>query len=146
MRNIWLIRHAQSLANQEQIIQGQGVLDTELTPLGLQQALATANYFYEQNWPIETIYASDLKRAKQTAQAIADKFNLKVQTDTDLREAHFGRWEGCYFANLASEDSENYHKWLQDKTWRPAFCESFTALQTRANGLLLSLYRSEPLN
>lgn len=136
MRNIWLVRHAQSLANQAQIIQGQGILNTKLTKLGLQQAQTTADYFYDQGLKIQHLYASNLKRAQQTAEIIAQKLSLNLQTEEDLKEADFGKWEGCYFAALAIQDPENYNKWIQDKTWRPSWCESFEDLQKRANVVL----------
>ena len=102
MVEIILVRHGLTLWNVEGRI--QGISDTELAPEGLRQAKLLA-----ENFPcdkIDAIYSSDLSRAKITAQFVADKFGLTVQTSTGFREVDFGEWEGKYFADLEKDDSE----------------------------------------
>ena len=130
-KTIWLIRHAQSVANRDRIIQGH--LDTDLTDLGYEQARLTGLYFEENKeaFQIKHIFASDLKRTQQTGKFISDNLGIPIQIDPSLREAFFGKWEGIHSPTLALEDQENYGKWMNNKRWRPEWCESFDSLQKR---------------
>ena len=91
-KTIWLIRHAQSVANRDRIIQGH--LDTDLTDLGYEQARLTGLYFEENKeaFQIKHIFASDLKRTQQTGKFISDNLGIPIQIDPSLREAFFGKW------------------------------------------------------
>jgi broad specificity phosphatase PhoE len=130
-RTIWLVRHAQSTANRDQIIQGH--LDTELTDTGLQQAYFTGQYFKQKasEFNIKHLYSSDLQRTILTAQFIGDNLNLETVQEPELREAFFGKWEGAHSPTLAVDDALNYTRWMQNRKWRPEWCESFEALQAR---------------
>lgn len=99
---IILIRHGTTLWNLEGRI--QGISDVELAPEGLRQAkLLAENFPFDK---VDAIYSSDLSRAKNTAQFIADKFNLPVQTTNGLREMDFGCWEGKYFSELEKNEPD----------------------------------------
>ncbi|MFT7621874.1 MAG: putative phosphoglycerate mutase [Myxococcota bacterium] len=50
--------------------------------------------------PPEAIYASDLQRARHTAQPLADAFGLPLQIEPGLREYDLGAWEGRTFRDL----------------------------------------------
>lgn len=102
MVEIILIRHGLTLWNRDARI--QGISDIELAPEGLRQAeLLAKNFPFDK---VDAIYSSDLSRAKTTAQFVADKFNLTVQTTAGLREVNFGIWEGKYFSDLEKYDAE----------------------------------------
>jgi len=64
--------------------------DPGLTALGRAQAARTANWF--RSTGVDAIYSSPLRRATETAQAIATATNLKVQWDVRLRERM--NWDG----------------------------------------------------
>lgn len=102
MVEIILIRHGLTLWNRNARI--QGISDIELAPEGLRQAeLLAKNFPFDK---VDAIYSSDLSRSKTTAQFVADKFNLTVQTTAGLREVNFGIWEGKYFSELEKYDAE----------------------------------------
>jgi probable phosphoglycerate mutase len=63
---IYCVRHGQSLHNQQQTIAGQ--LDSELTPLGFEDARSVAAAIARSDF--EIVYCSDLLRARQTAETI----------------------------------------------------------------------------
>ncbi len=130
-RNIWLIRHAQSEGNRDRRIQGH--FDTPLTELGLEQAQITAKYFQEraEELNISAIFSSDLMRAKQTAEPIAQALKLTVETNPEWREAYFGRWEGICIDQIPEEERNVFERWQRDKLWRPDWCESFSECQAR---------------
>ena len=102
MVEIILIRHGLTLWNRDARI--QGISDVELAPEGLRQAeLLAKNFPFDK---VDAVYSSDLSRAKNTAQFVADKFNLTVQTTAALREVDFGIWEGKYFSDLEKYEAD----------------------------------------
>jgi len=52
-------------------------------------------------YPIRAVYASDLRRARETAEAVARNFGLEVEVRPELREMHFGQWEGLTWNQIA---------------------------------------------
>ena len=94
MRNVYVICHAQSLHHVEQKVGGW--YDTGLTKLGQKQAAAIARQLAEVIEPSQTaLYASDLLRAAETAQSIAQACGLSIELMSDLREATSGLADGC---------------------------------------------------
>ena len=65
---------------------------------GRRQAQDTAALLAKE--PLSAIYASDLKRAVETAEAIAQTHELRVQQKPELRELHFGLWEGLRYEQI----------------------------------------------
>jgi broad specificity phosphatase PhoE len=49
---------------------------------------------------ITEIYSSDLLRARQTAQVLADSAGLPLHLDIRLREIHQGDWQGLLFSEI----------------------------------------------
>jgi broad specificity phosphatase PhoE len=87
---LWLVRHGQTDWNAQGLVQGQ--TPTSLNAEGFREAQTLADYFAGR--PFVAVFSSDLPRAAQTAQAIADRLGLSVEHSTDLRERSFGRYEG----------------------------------------------------
>jgi probable phosphoglycerate mutase len=87
---IFLVRHGESTANRDNLIQGQ--LNTQLTLLGKTQAKLVANRL--KNHYFDHIYSSDLKRAKNTANQINYFHNKNLILDKRLREINRGKWQG----------------------------------------------------
>jgi alpha-ribazole phosphatase len=85
-----LIRHAQSLWNAAG--RWQGHADPDLSEAGREQARLLAERL--RHWPIDRIYTSDLKRAADTASAVARACGLEPVIDPVWRERHVGAWEG----------------------------------------------------
>ena len=90
MTTIYLIRHARSVGNAAQQIQGW--LDLPLDDYGRKQARLLGERFHHKL--VTTVYASPLIRAAETAQAIALARGLEVKYDERLREYHMGAWTG----------------------------------------------------
>ncbi|GJP40162.1 hypothetical protein CLOM_g24444 [Closterium sp. NIES-68] len=92
--DVVLVRHGETFWNHDHRLQGQ--LDTELNAAGLAQAQAVAARFATWEFPFCAIYASDLRRAADTAQAIADRAGFPgIVRDVGLRERHIGHLQGC---------------------------------------------------
>ena len=110
MTTLLLIRHGESKANCEHIFAGH--TDVELSSLGEQQAQKTAE-FIKENYKVDKVYASDLKRAYKTGKIVADSLGLDVIPDAGLREIFAGSWEGEKFQTLM-DTSEDYAVWMKD--------------------------------
>jgi probable phosphoglycerate mutase len=102
-----LIRHGETAWNRATRIQGH--TDIPLSPLGLAQAERLAAALADE--PLAAIYASDLSRARQTAEALARVHGLPVQLDVGLRERAFGRFEGLSWDEIAERHPEEAARW-----------------------------------
>lgn len=94
---LWIIRHGQTDWNLEGRIQGH--TPTHLNDTGRQQAADLARYFSQK--PFKAIYASDLPRAYETADVIAQELGLKTQRTPAFRERHLGQCEGKTTSEIA---------------------------------------------
>jgi len=59
------------------------------------------------------VYSSDLRRARQTADAVARKFGLEVDGWPELREMHFGQWEGLSWNQIARRFPKLAALWIE---------------------------------
>ncbi len=87
---LYLVRHGESAANRDGLVSGH--IDTPLTTLGEEQAEATKKVLAGVKF--DAVYSSDLERAAKTAEIIADVPVPAAHQLPDLRERHFGRFEG----------------------------------------------------
>jgi uncharacterized phosphatase len=87
---ILLVRHGETDWNLHRRLQGHS--DTPLNDRGREQALALASELAGEQ--IDAVYSSDLVRAHETARIVAEHHGLDVTAIDDLRERHFGTWEG----------------------------------------------------
>ncbi|MBQ9691714.1 MAG: histidine phosphatase family protein, partial [Clostridia bacterium] len=93
---------------------------------------------------IDIIYASDLKRAWQTAEHIADRKQLSIIADSQLREIYAGKWEGLEFDKLWQDYGEDFKVWKEDiGASRCTEGESFAELYER---IIKELIRIAELN
>lgn len=87
-----LIRHGQSRANVEGVL--QGATPGELTSLGRWQAAEVADRLAAA--APDLIVSSDLRRARDTAEAIAVATDRPVEEDARLREWDVGAYDGLH--------------------------------------------------
>jgi broad specificity phosphatase PhoE len=107
---IVLIRHGQTLWNKEELFRGRS--DIPLDGVGIKQAKAITKRL--SFFDIKAVYSSPLKRALETAQIIAKRFNLKVKIDGDLIDFDFGEWQGLNLEDVQEQFPETYQKWLKE--------------------------------
>ncbi|MBQ7986516.1 MAG: histidine phosphatase family protein [Clostridia bacterium] len=110
MTTLLLIRHGESVANADKVFVGH--TDVDLSPKGELQAQKTAE-FIKENYKVDKVYASDLKRAYRTGEFVANAFGLDVIADSGLREIYAGSWEGEKFQTLL-ETNADYAVWKTD--------------------------------
>lgn len=91
-----LIRHGETAWNRERRMQGQ--TDTPLSEIGHAQARALGERMARDAFT--TIYSSDLKRAWDTAAAIARLSGHEIVSEPRLRERTFGVFEGLSYDEM----------------------------------------------
>jgi probable phosphoglycerate mutase len=89
---LWLVRHGESTWNTLGLAQGH-CDHARLTRLGQRQAWAVAARL--RGRPVGALYASDLRRALETAVPLAEVTGLAVTRDARLRERCLGVLEGA---------------------------------------------------
>ncbi len=102
---VW--RHGNTDWNASGRVQGQ--TDIGLNDLGREQAGAAAQLL--TGFHPDAIFASDLRRAADTAAALAALTGLPVHTDVRLRERHFGPWQGLRLTEAAEQYPDEYARW-----------------------------------
>ncbi|HEY2256916.1 MAG TPA: histidine phosphatase family protein [Variovorax sp.] len=136
------VRHGETAWNVDTRIQGQ--LDIELNDTGLWQADQVARALVGE--PISAIYASDLARAWQTAQAIALPLGIPVIAETGLRERAFGHFEGRTFADIDASLPDQARLWRsRDPDFAPeGGGESLISFRERVTGTASRLAALHP--
>lgn len=107
MREILLVRHA------ETDLKGTfcGHSDPSLNAAGRAQLPAVLDAIGRR--PIETVLSSDLCRAQETAEVIAQHYGAKLLLRQGLREICFGDWEGLRWQQIEERDSNFAHAWTK---------------------------------
>lgn len=111
MVRLLLVRHAATAWTAQRRFQGQA--DVPLSPHGHRQVAELARRLMTET--IHALYASDLQRAWETAQAIAAPHALCVQSEPRLREMAFGRWEGLTYAEIQQRAAPRLAAWERDQ-------------------------------
>ncbi|WP_240494563.1 histidine phosphatase family protein [Azonexus hydrophilus] len=104
LTRICLVRHGETEWNAERRIQGQ--IDIGLNAAGLRQAEAAGRWLKAAG--ISALYASDLKRAWATGQAIGQAVGVQPVPVPELRERRYGIFEGLTYAEAESRYPEGY--------------------------------------
>ena len=109
MKRCYLVRHAQTVWNDENRIQGHS--DVPLSPLGVKQAERLGICFASRH--VKGLFTSALQRSQRTAQAIADGNGHGVSpvVERDLAEIHLGDWEGLTPDEVDARFQRAYQQW-----------------------------------
>lgn len=108
-----LVRHGESTWNQERRVQGQ--LDPTLSELGRRQARALADRLRGRR--LAAFYSSDLRRAWQTAELVAEAVGAAPVPLPGLREIALGAWEGKTREELMAEFPAEWESWARRPSW-----------------------------
>ena len=107
LTRILALRHGETAWNRDTRIQGH--IDVPLNARGQWQARRAAEALRAE--PIAAVYSSDLSRARQTAEAVAEALGHTVSTHAGLRERHFGEFEGKTWAEIETGWPEQALAW-----------------------------------
>lgn len=140
MITIYLIRHGETVWNHSG--KYQGVTDVPLSERGHRQAACLVDYFADI--PLDAVYASDLQRARDTAEPLAASKDLPIRFRSELREIHFGQWEGLTYEEITARwPGSIEHMYSNVSTVRIEGGESFGDLQSRAEQVLAEIAERE---
>lgn len=104
---ILLIRHGETAWNRARRMQGH--IDIPLNEAGRRQAQALATALVAER--PAAIYASDLQRARDTAQPAAGLLDLPVTLDASLRERCYGAFEGMTYEEIGTKYPDEFARW-----------------------------------
>ena len=128
MTKLYLVRHGETFDNERQIMQGQ--TPGELNATGIRQAEALSLQLADVHF--DAVVASDLWRAIQTAQILAEPHQLSVVITPLFRERDWGSFTGRFIHDL-----KDIKPWPDD-------IESLPAMKDRAGRFLDFIRKNYP--
>ncbi len=108
MTEIILARHGETEWNLKEVFRGRA--NIELNETGRKQAELLADYL--SGVEIEAVYSSPLKRAMDTARAIANRQKLNIEIAPGLTDLDFGEWQGVSHDEVREKYPDLYHEWV----------------------------------
>jgi broad specificity phosphatase PhoE len=133
---LWLVRHGETNWNKLGWVQGQ-TDGSRLTRNGRRQIRRVAALLEHQG--IECVYSSDLHRALETAEIVAERLGCEIRIDPQLRERSFGSAEGALSSRLPFESTGIRKGRVVDARARVAGGESLFDLHHRCAQFLSRL-------
>jgi broad specificity phosphatase PhoE len=133
-----LVRHGETDWNRDGRWQGHS--DTHLNDVGREQAVRVAGELDG----VDVVYASDLARARETAEIVAARLGLSVRVDERLRERSFGAWEGKTAPEIEAEFRDAHARWLAGKGPGAEDAEAFGDFAARVQGFLADVLAAHP--
>jgi broad specificity phosphatase PhoE len=132
---VW--RHGRTEWNASGRFQGQ--LDPPLDDTGRAQARRAADALARELPAGTLVVSSDLVRARDTAQTLADALGTPLRVEPRLREHGLGSWEGLTREDVARDLPEQYADWVEGRPVRGRGGEDPAAVARRALSALSDL-------
>jgi len=107
---LYLVRHGETEWNRQRRI--QGLTDLELNETGRKQAEALGRALEGQE--LAAVFTSPLKRARDTASAIARFHCLEPEVLEGLRELDAGEVDGLTYEEMREKHGDFLDKWIRD--------------------------------
>ena len=121
--DLLILRHGQSEWNAQGKWQGQA--DPPLTKVGEKQAKAAAQKLLSVCKSFDKIASSDLRRARRTAEIIAQVNGGDVSVYKEFRERHAGVWQGL----TRSEIEASWPNAIADQRWPEGYESDDSVIQ-----------------
>ena len=129
---LFLVRHGVTQHNTDRIFMGHDPVP--LSPKGREQIRRLAERLGTS--PPTRIVSSDIRRAQQSAEIIAQRLRLPIETSAELREVDVGEAKGFSYAEAAERWP---HVFVPDGQGRFPRGESFADVYQRASGIMEEL-------
>ncbi len=104
LRRIVLVRHGETVGSSERF---QGSSDADLSDEGRAQMRRVAGRLGAESFDL--VVSSPQRRGWQSASLVGR--GAQVRLETDLREIHFGRWEGLTREEVEARDPVLHQDW-----------------------------------
>jgi len=143
---MYIVRHGETDYNVQQIVQGH--LQIPLNEKGRRQAREAKKVF--QNIHFDKVISSDLIRAKETAEIIAEDYDVDVELAKELRESYLVDYQGESSKDPSPKIKklvDAHHSLTPDDRWHGAIvpgAESNAQLVARAFNFLRGVVRAYP--
>lgn len=119
----------------------RGSLDDALTPRGWAQMRAATG----QAGPWDRLVSSPLQRCAAFAHELGGQLGVPLELEADLRELHFGAWEGRSAAELMEGDAAALGRfWADPYAFTPPGGEPVAEFETRVLQAMERLARQHP--
>ena len=127
MTRIYLLRHGLARGGEGRAV---GQLDLPLSEGGAEQIRHLARTWHGP--APDRLFTSDLRRARESAGILAERFATVPTVDARLRELSFGAWEGQRWDEIHRRDRHHLAAWA-DRWWAvaPPGGETFARLCRR---------------
>lgn len=122
------VRHGETDWNVQRRLQGH--IDTPLNQTGQAQAEATAKGL--QAHVFDALYSSDLIRTLQTARYAAQLLDLPIHLRSDLRERHYGAFQGLTYTEAEHHFPADYARFKGREPGYEIIDDGESLLQHRA--------------
>ena len=125
MYKIVLLRHGESTWNKENRFTGW--TDVDLTPLGVEEAIAAGKLLKEKGFSFDLAFTSVLKRANKTLNVVLEQLGqlwIPVEHSWRLNERHYGALQGLNKSETAAKFGDE-----QVLIWRRAYAIAPPALE-----------------
>ena len=141
LTRLWLIRHAEVDTRYQKTFGGR--IDMNLSARGRDQAETLAGYLRDKSF--DAIYASPMKRVRQTLAPLLKNGTPKQTILPGLREVDFGDWTGYNWEEVREKFGVHPYDWL-DEIERGAVPKGETGVQfrTRVEACLFKIIRRHP--
>ena len=103
---VYLLRHGQTVMNEQHTLQGQS--NSDLNDVGIRQAQQVRRKIEESGLEFQRIYCSPLHRTVQTCRIATGKDEAEFILDDRLKEVALGDLEGVRFDSLDPALSEKF--------------------------------------
>ncbi|MBA2768485.1 MAG: bifunctional RNase H/acid phosphatase [Sporichthyaceae bacterium] len=133
-----LLRHGETAHTAAKRFSGSGGADPPLTAEGERQAAAAGERLTRHRsvggaQDVTAIVSSPLRRARQTADLVAQGLGVAVREVEGFRECAFGRWEGLTFEEVQRGWPAELTAWLANTSVAPPGGESFEDVRRRVH-------------
>jgi ribonuclease H / adenosylcobalamin/alpha-ribazole phosphatase len=127
---IVLLRHGVTEHTSARRYSGRDGVDLGLTELGHRQAVAAASALAAEE-PFDAVICSPLRRARETAEVVAESLGLTPREDDDWAECSFGQWDGLTMEEVSAQWPDEHAGWVGSITAVPPGGESLADLEAR---------------
>jgi broad specificity phosphatase PhoE len=137
---MYLARHGETDYNAEGRFQGQGAVPLNARGRQQAQALALAAVPYE----FQSLWCSPLRRARETADIVAQQIALTPREDARLMETDAGDWTDHSFAEVQAQAPTEFERFTAgDPTFAFPGGESFAQQGVRVAAAFYDIKRAE---